>query len=125
MRWAFKRKYNKKNMQDNIINPEAGKQKWKEQNDSISNTETVGESGRIFVRNLSYSVSEDDIRNLFEKFGPLTEVNLPVDKITRRSKGFAFVTFVLPENAVAAFSELDGTTFQASFDLKKFAYCAL
>lgn len=105
-------KCEEKSIQDQGNNVDIGKQKWKEQIDSVVNTETVGESGRIFVRNLSYSVSEDEIRNIFENFGPLTEVNLPVDKITRRSKGFAFVTFVLPEHAVAAFSELDGTTFQ-------------
>ena len=49
---------------------------------------------------------------LFKPFGPLTEVNLPIDKITKQSKGFAFITFVIPENAVQAFTKLDGTTFQ-------------
>ena len=49
---------------------------------------------------------------LFKEFGPLTEVNLPIDKITKQSKGFAFITFVIPENAVQAFTKLDGTTFQ-------------
>ena len=74
--------------------------------------ESVGESGRIFIRNLSYSITEDDIETLFKKFGPLSEVNLPVDKVTRKIKGFAFVTFILPENAAKAFSELDGKVFQ-------------
>ena len=35
-----------------------------------------------------------------------------LDKITRKVKGFAFVTYVMPENAVKAYSQLDGTTFQ-------------
>eukprot|EP00088_Acartia_fossae_P001369 TRINITY_DN1052_c0_g1_i1.p1 TRINITY_DN1052_c0_g1~~TRINITY_DN1052_c0_g1_i1.p1 ORF type:complete len:826 (-),score=249.95 TRINITY_DN1052_c0_g1_i1:517-2994(-) len=86
--------------------------KWKEQEAGVADTETVGESGRIFVRNLSYTVTEDDLREMFEKFGPLTEVNLPIDKMTRRSKGFAFITFVMPEHAVQAFSQLDGSTYQ-------------
>jgi len=86
--------------------------KWRQQEESLSGAETVGESGRIFVRNLTYSVTEDDLRELFATFGPLTEVNLPIDRLTRRSKGFAFVTFMMPEHAVAAFSQLDGTTFQ-------------
>lgn len=42
----------------------------------------------------------------------MTEVHLPVDRITRQSKGFAFVTFMLPEHAAVAFRALDGTTFQ-------------
>jgi multiple RNA-binding domain-containing protein 1 len=37
---------------------------------------------------------------------------LPVDRLTRRSKGFAFVTFMLPDQAAKAFESLDGTTFQ-------------
>ena len=41
--------------------------------------------------------------------GPLTEVNLPVDKITRKLKGFGTVTFMMPEHAVKAYSELDGS----------------
>ena len=86
--------------------------KWKDQETSLVGEETVGESGRLFVRNLAYSVSEDEIRELFETYGPLTEVNLPVDRLTRRSKGFAFITFMMPEHAVKAFSDLDGSSFQ-------------
>lgn len=41
--------------------------------------------------------------------GPLTDVTVPVDKITRRVKGFGTVTFLLPENAVSAYTNLDGT----------------
>jgi multiple RNA-binding domain-containing protein 1 len=86
--------------------------KWREQEEQLKGEESVAESGRIFVRNLSYTVTEADIEELFKKFGPLTEVNVPIDKITRKIKGFAFVTFVMPENAMQAFNELDGTTFQ-------------
>jgi len=85
--------------------------KWKEQEESMLSTETVGESGRLFARNLSYSTSEDELRELFSKYGPLTEVNLPIDRITRRIKGFAFITYMMPEHAVQAFTDLDGTAF--------------
>ena len=86
--------------------------KWSEQEAALAETETIGESGRIFVRNLSYSTTEEDIEELFVKFGPLTETSLPIDRLTRKQKGFAFVTFMMPEHAVAAFSALDGTSFQ-------------
>ena len=74
--------------------------------------ETVAESGRLFVRNLSYEATEDDLTALFSAFGPLAEVTLPVDRLTKKIKGFAFITYVMPENAVEAFGKLDGTSFQ-------------
>jgi multiple RNA-binding domain-containing protein 1 len=45
--------------------------KWKDQEESLRNEESIAESGRIFVRNLSYTVTEDDIEQLFNKFGEL------------------------------------------------------
>ena len=46
--------------------------------------------------------------------GPLTEVHLPVDTLTKKTKGFAFITYMIPEHAVKAFSELDGTSFMVN-----------
>jgi len=85
--------------------------KWAKQEAAMDGVETVGESGRIFARNLPYTATEEDITELFSKFGPLTETTVPVDRNTRKYKGFAFVTFMMPEHAVTAFSELDGSTF--------------
>ena len=87
-------------------------EKWKEQEAALAETETVEESGRIFVRNLSYATTEEDLEKAFSEFGPLTETSLPVDRHTRKQKGFAFITFMMPEHAVAAFSALDGKSFQ-------------
>ena len=55
---------------------------------------------------------------LYSFTGPLTEVSLPIDTLTKKLKGFAFVTYMIPEHAVKAFSELDGIIFQvgASFN---------
>lgn len=41
--------------------------------------------------------------------GPLTEVNIPIDPITRKQKGFGIITFLMPEHAVKAYSDLDGS----------------
>ena len=49
--------------------------------------------------------------------GPLTEVSLPIDTLTKKLKGFAFVTYMIPEHAVKAFSELDGIIFQVGVSL--------
>lgn len=75
-------------------------------------SEGIEETGRIYVRNLSYTCTEDDLRQMFEKFGTLTELHLPIDNNTKKIKGFAFVTFMFPEHAVQAFSNLDKTDFQ-------------
>ncbi|OAD52210.1 putative RNA-binding protein 19, partial [Eufriesea mexicana] len=83
--------------------------RWKKQAEALKNEESIAESGRMFIRNLSYTVTEDDVRKLFEKYGPLTEVNLPIDRVTRKPKGFGTITFLMTEHAVKAYSELDGS----------------
>ncbi|KAI3925857.1 hypothetical protein MKW92_019338 [Papaver armeniacum] len=70
------------------------------------------ETGRLFVRNLPYTASEEDLAETFGKFGDISEVHLVVDKDTKRSKGFAYVLYTLPEFAVRAFEELDNSIFQ-------------
>ena len=101
---VFVKKYEK-------VSEKSEDSKWKEQEEGLKGEESIAESGRLFIRNLSYTVTEEDIEVLFKKYGPLTEVNLPIDRQTRKIKGFGFVTYVIPENAVKAFSELDGSTF--------------
>lgn len=67
---------------------------------------------KIYVGNLPYSVTEQDLTDMFSKFGATKQVNLITDKETRRSKGFAFVTFETAEAAQAALqldnNEVDG-----------------
>ncbi|XP_069475328.1 probable RNA-binding protein 19 isoform X2 [Ambystoma mexicanum] len=74
--------------------------------------EDVSESGRLFVRNLSYSCTEDDLQKMFSKYGPLSEIHFPIDSLTKKPKGFAFITFMIPEHAVKAYAEVDGQVFQ-------------
>lgn len=71
----------------------------------------AAETGRLFVRNLAYTVSEEDLERLFEKFGTLAEVHIVTDSVTKRSRGVALVLFVIPENAAKAMAALDGTIF--------------
>lgn len=85
--------------------------KWAKQEDALKTEEDISESGRIFFRNLPYTVVESDLRQVFEPYGPVVELNLPIDSVTRTVKGFGTVTFVMPEHAVRAFNELDGTIF--------------
>ncbi|XP_043270528.1 probable RNA-binding protein 19 [Venturia canescens] len=107
----FVTKYEAKDNEVEFNNNEKsnGDPRWKKQEDALKNEESIAESGRIFLRNLSYTTNEDEIRNIFEKYGPLSEVNLPIDKTTRKPKGFGTVTFMMPEHATKAYTELDGS----------------
>jgi multiple RNA-binding domain-containing protein 1 len=74
--------------------------------------ESIGETGELFVRNLSYRTTEQDLEQLFNPFGQITTINMPIDSLTKQPKGFAHVTFMFPEHALRAFNELDGHAFQ-------------
>ncbi|XP_055002947.1 probable RNA-binding protein 19 [Sorex araneus] len=74
--------------------------------------EDLADSGRLFVRNLPYTSSEEDLQGLFSAYGPLSELHYPIDSLTKKPKGFAFVTFMFPEHAVKAYAEVDGRVFQ-------------
>ncbi|XP_074570750.1 multiple RNA-binding domain-containing protein 1 [Curcuma longa] len=70
------------------------------------------ETGRLFIRNLPYTATEDDLAELFSQFGELSEVHLVVDKDTKRSKGIGYVLYALPDSAIRALEELDNSIFQ-------------
>ena len=64
---------------------------------------------RIFVGNLSYETSQTDLETLFAQVGQVTEVFLPVDRVTDRPRGFAFVEFGDAAAVSQAIDKLDGT----------------
>eukprot|EP00658_Telonema_sp_P-2_P035178 TRINITY_DN25629_c0_g1_i4.p1 TRINITY_DN25629_c0_g1~~TRINITY_DN25629_c0_g1_i4.p1 ORF type:complete len:732 (+),score=240.79 TRINITY_DN25629_c0_g1_i4:253-2448(+) len=74
--------------------------------------EELGESGRLFIRNLSYDVTEDELSKLCGKHGSVAEVHIPIDSISKKCKGIAYVLFMMPAHAVVAQKKLDGTIFQ-------------
>lgn len=43
--------------------------RWRKQEEALKSEESIAESGRMFIRNLAYTSTEDDIRKLFEKYG--------------------------------------------------------
>ncbi|ONH68089.1 Multiple RNA-binding domain-containing protein 1 [Cyberlindnera fabianii] len=69
-------------------------------------------TGRLFLRNILYTATEDDFRALFAKFGQLEEVHVAVDTRTGASKGFCYIKFANPDEAVDAYIELDKQIFQ-------------
>ena len=66
----------------------------------------------IYVGNLSFKAAEEDIRAAFEAFGAVTSARVVMDKITGKSKGFAFVEMANEEEAKAAIAGLDGKEIQ-------------
>ena len=64
-------------------------------------------SKKIYVGNLSYSTSEETLRNQFSQFGEVETVTIIMDKITNRSKGFGFVEMTDDEAARDAISTLN------------------
>ena len=67
---------------------------------------------KLFVGNLSFDVTENDLQDYFVGFGPVNEVNLMTDRSTGRSRGFAFVTMATPEGAQAAITGAAGKDFK-------------
>ncbi|GAA5989764.1 hypothetical protein JCM10908_002310 [Rhodotorula pacifica] len=74
--------------------------------------ETLLETGRLFLRNLPFTTTSEELEELCLAFGPIQQVHIPMDTKTNQAKGLAYITFVQPADAVTAFKALDGTTFQ-------------
>ena len=63
---------------------------------------------KLFVGNLNYEVTENDLHDLFAQHGTVAEANLMLDRVSGRSRGFAFVTMSSDEEAQAAIAALNG-----------------
>ncbi|MEP6674308.1 MAG: RNA-binding protein [Ferruginibacter sp.] len=66
----------------------------------------------IYVGNLSWTMTDDDLSNLFTQFGSVTSAKILKDKMNGRSKGFGFVEMENAEEAQAAISNLNETEVQ-------------
>jgi RNA recognition motif-containing protein len=66
----------------------------------------------IYIGNLNWSTTEDELRGLFSQYGEVSSINIVNDKFTGRSKGFGFVE--MPDNAGAqsAINSLNGQSFK-------------
>jgi len=62
----------------------------------------------IYIGNLSYQATEDDLREVFAEYGTIKRVVLPIDRESGRMRGFAFVELEDDAQEDTAISELDG-----------------
>jgi RNA recognition motif-containing protein len=67
---------------------------------------------RLYVGNLSYQVTSDDLRELFEQYGTVVSAQVLNDRETGRSRGFGFVEMANDDEAQAAIESLDGQESQ-------------
>ncbi|QBQ53973.1 RNA recognition motif domain-containing protein [Nitrosococcus wardiae] len=66
----------------------------------------------IYVGNLSYQVTDEDLRAAFENYGEVSSAKVIVDKFSNRSKGFGFVEMVRQEDAETAIKEMNDSDLQ-------------
>ncbi len=67
---------------------------------------------KLYVGNLSFNTTENELQELFSQAGTVQEVSLMQDKFTGKSRGFAFVTMSSEEDAQNAISKLNGQTVE-------------
>ncbi|MFO1477416.1 MAG: RNA-binding protein [Verrucomicrobiota bacterium] len=65
-------------------------------------------SNKLFVGNLSFNTTENDLQDAFAAHGTVVEANLMMDRVTGRPRGFGFVTMSTPEQAQSAITALNG-----------------
>src|SRR3954462_10909238 len=63
---------------------------------------------KLYVGNLTFETTENDLQDLFQTCGPVSEVNLITDRMTGKSKGFAFVTMADGDGFQKAMNTLNG-----------------
>jgi RNA recognition motif-containing protein len=66
---------------------------------------------KLYVGNISFKATEEDIRELFAKSGAVESVKMITDAHTGNAKGFGFVEMATEDDAKKAIDELNGTTF--------------
>src|SRR5258705_1291367 len=65
---------------------------------------------KLFVGNLSFNTTENDLQDAFAAHGTVVEANLMTDRATGRPRGFAFITMGSPEEAQKAIEAMNGAT---------------
>ena len=66
-------------------------------------------NSKLYVGNMSFKTTEDELRQAFGQFGSVTDVYVAMDKMTGRPRGFAFVTMGTADEAKSAAEKLNGT----------------
>src|SRR5688572_33370959 len=65
---------------------------------------------KLFVGNISFNTTENDLQDAFSAHGTVTEANLMMDRMSGRPRGFGFVTMSIPEEAEKAIQAMNGAS---------------
>ncbi|KAL3635204.1 hypothetical protein CASFOL_019751 [Castilleja foliolosa] len=80
--------------------------------DVSEGNDDVLEPGRLYIRNIPYSATEEELEEHFSKYGTVSQVHIVIDKETRSVMGYGFVLFAVPESAARALEDTEGSSFQ-------------
>lgn len=67
---------------------------------------------KLYVGNLSYDINDQSLSELFSPYGPVTDTNIVMDRVSQRPRGFAFVTMGTEEAGRAAIKGLNGRSIE-------------
>ncbi|KAL1937937.1 hypothetical protein VTO73DRAFT_12687 [Trametes versicolor] len=73
---------------------------------------SILQTSRLFIRNLPFTCTEDELRELFQRYGDVSQAHLILDPATKQSKGLAYISYANPDSALGAYEALDKTSFQ-------------
>jgi len=105
---------NGKNLEEkNIINDEEKNKedKKEEKKEESLITKKNLDPKRLYLRNIPFEITEDDIREKFEKFGEINEIHIPINYKTNKSFGYAYISFETIESSIMAINKMDGQYF--------------
>ena len=77
----------------------------------LRKSSNIMSTGKLYVGNMSFKTSEDELRDAFAEYGSVTDVYVALDKMTGRPRGFAFVTMATAEEASKAAEGMNGRDF--------------
>ena len=66
---------------------------------------------RIYLRNIPFEITEEDIRQKFEKYGQINEIHIPINYKTNQSFGYAYISYETVESTIMAINKMDGQYF--------------
>ena len=98
------------NKQNNNNNSDKNEQNKKDKINSFINQKNL-DPKRLYLRNIPFEISEDDIRQKFEKYGQINEIHIPINYKTNQSFGYAYISYETVESTIMAINKMDGEYF--------------
>ena len=110
-----KDKGKEKNKDKNIIdkkkeNDSEIKKEGENQTNLLANQKNL-DPKRLYLRNIPFEITEDDIRQKFEKYGQINEIHIPINYKTNQSFGYAYISYETVESTIMAINKMDGEYF--------------